>query len=56
MMNIPDDVKQIFDTGSGLVVIGSLFDALPKIAAGFAILWYCTRLWEWWRAKKGGRK
>lgn len=33
-------VKAGFDLGSVVVVVGTLVDALPKIAAGFSVAWY----------------
>lgn len=32
--------KATLDVTSGLIVVGTLLDYLPKIAAGFAIAWY----------------
>lgn len=40
------DLRAIFDLSS-LAVIGAAFvDALPKIAAGLAVVWWLLRIYE----------
>lgn len=50
-MSLPDNVKSAADAASLLTTLGALFDALPKIAAGFAVLWYIYRFYSAWRGR-----
>lgn len=34
------------EAGSATVIIGALFDLLPKAAALLGVLWYVVQLWE----------
>lgn len=42
-----ENVKHVVDASAGLVAVGAVFNALPQIAAGFAIIWYAIRIGEW---------
>lgn len=50
-MTLPDGMKSAADASSLVVTLGALFDALPKIAAGFAVLWYIYRFYSAWRGR-----
>jgi len=41
--------KGIGDLLSMAVVIGSLVEILPAVAAGLSIVWTCIRIHDWWR-------
>lgn len=42
-------VKEGADVVSATVVVGTLAEILPPIAAGFAIIWTLIRIYEWAR-------
>jgi hypothetical protein len=49
---ITEGAKSICDL-AGLLIIGGVFvEALPKIAAAMAIIWYCVRFYEWYMTPK----
>jgi hypothetical protein len=43
---LSDSTLRHIDTAAGLVAFGSIFNALPKIAALFTIIWLGVRIWE----------
>jgi len=43
--------KDLFDAASLALVIGTLAEWLPPIAAAISIVWTCIRIREWWRNK-----
>lgn len=50
-----ENVKHVVDASAGLVALGTIFNALPQVAAGFAIIWYAIRIGEWvWSKIKCG--
>ncbi len=48
---LPDLVKNGADVLSLGVVLGSLTEFLPAIAALFAIIWTAIRIFEWFRVR-----
>ena len=48
-------VADVVDVAAGLVVVGSLIDWLPPIAAFFSIIWLVIRIGEWARVAIWGR-
>lgn len=41
-----DEMKSTIDLASGGVTVGAFFDALPEVAALFALVWWVIRIWE----------
>ena len=42
-----EQLKHVADAAATGTVIGTLATWLPPIAAGFAIVWYLLRMYEW---------
>lgn len=43
--------KDLIDAVSLALVIGTLAEWLPPVAAALSIVWTCIRIHEWWRNK-----
>jgi len=48
-------VKVAVDTASAVFTLGALLNWLPAIAAGLSIIWYCIRIYEYFRQRKLGK-
>ena len=46
---IMDFNKDIIDAASLALVIGTLAEWLPPIAAAISIVWTCLRIYGWWK-------
>lgn len=47
--SVMDLHKDLFDAASLALVIGTLAEWLPPIAAAISIVWTCIRIHDWWR-------
>jgi hypothetical protein len=47
-----DHVKSAFDLSSFFIVVGTLVEWLPALAAGLSVIWSLIRLWETATVKK----
>jgi hypothetical protein len=45
-------VKVAVDTISAMFALGTLLNWLPAIAAGLSIIWYCIRIYEYFRQRR----
>lgn len=43
--------KDLIDAASIALVIGTLAEWLPPIAAAISIVWTCLRIYGWWRTR-----
>lgn len=48
--------KEATDAVAGIGVVGTWLGYLPEIAAGFAIIWYLVRFYDWWMDKRKAKK
>ena len=44
---LPTPVSHSLDAGGVLLIVGSAFDFLPKIAVLLAVIWYSVELYGW---------
>ena len=49
-------LKDVGDIAAGFGALGTLANLLPPLAAGFALLWYSIRMYEYGRWVKRGRR
>lgn len=43
--------KDLIDAASLALVIGTLAEWLPPVAAAISIVWTCLRIYDWWKAR-----
>ena len=46
---VMDFNKDIIDAASMALVIGTLAEWLPPVAAAISIVWTCLRIYGWWK-------
>lgn len=56
LSHISEGGKHLGDLLSIWVVLGTLAQILPSIAALLAIIWHLVRFYDRWQAKREGRK
>ena len=47
-----DTLKVAVDTASAVFTLGALLSWLPAIAAGLSVVWYCIRIYEYFRQRR----
>ncbi len=43
--------KDMIDAASMALVIGTLAEWLPPVAAAISIVWTCLRIYGWWKGR-----